>query len=105
MLASCGNTSANYHVAGPLRRTECYRGIPGGPQRYGVAKSVWVIFQIANLLSVAAYGYHAGLAYWVLRGINKKKAAGIVEVEDPEVVAARRTKAREEWIKMTRHGL
>lgn len=102
MLASCASSES---VQGPLRRSECYKGIKGGPSEHGVAKGIWIAFQICNLLSVIAYAYHAGLAYYVLRGINQRKAAGLEEVEDPEIVAARRAKAREEWVKMTRYGL
>lgn len=103
MLASCGPDRSK--VPGALRRSECYVGIKGGPQDYGITKGVWIAFQVCNLLSAIAYAYHAGLAYYVLRGINRRKAAGEIEVEDPDVVAARRAKAREEWIKMTGHGL
>lgn len=102
MLASCGPDGAA--VPGTLRRSECYVGIKGGPQKYGISKGVWVAFQVCNLLSAIAYAYHASLAYYVLRGINRRKAAGEIEVEDPDVIAAKRAKAREEWIKMTRHG-
>ncbi|KAL8726217.1 MAG: hypothetical protein Q9166_006842 [cf. Caloplaca sp. 2 TL-2023] len=103
MLASCGPSASG--VAAPLRRSECYVGIEGGPTTYGVSKGIWTAFQACNLLSAIAYAYHAGLAYYVLRGINRRKAAGEVEVEDPDVIAARREQAREQWIKMTRHGL
>ena len=103
MLASCGPSESG--VPGSLRRAECYVGSKGGPQHYGVSKGIWIAFQICNLLSAIAYAYHAGLAYYVLRGIKQRKAAGIVEVEDPEIIAARRAKAREEWVKMTRYGL
>lgn len=101
MLGSCGASESG--VPGVLRRSECYRGIKGGPQRHGVNKGVWITFQVCNLLSAIGYAYHAGLAYYVLRGIKQRKAAGVVEVEDPELIAARRAKAREEWIKMTKH--
>ncbi len=102
MLASCGPDGVA--VPGTLRRSECYIGIEGGPQKHGISKGVWIAFQVCNLLSAIAYAYHAGLAYYVLRGINRRKAAGEIEVEDPDIIAARRAKAREEWIKMTRHG-
>lgn len=49
-------------------------------------------FQVCNLLSAMAYGYHAGLASYVLKGINTRKTAGVVE---PEVVAARRAKGHD----------
>lgn len=103
MLGSCG--AAESGVPGSLRRAECYVGIKGGPQRFGVSKGIWVAFVVCNLLSAIAYGYHAALAYYVRRGINQRKAAGVVEVEDPDVIAARRAKAREEWIKLTKQGL
>ncbi|KAL8705411.1 MAG: hypothetical protein Q9201_001483 [Fulgogasparrea decipioides] len=102
MLGSCGSSES---VPGPLRRTECYKGIKGGPSEHGVTKGIWIAFQVCNLLSVIAYAYHAALAYYVLRGINRRKAAGVEEVEDPDFIAARRAKAREEWVKMTRQGL
>ncbi|KAL8679795.1 MAG: hypothetical protein Q9186_003960 [Xanthomendoza sp. 1 TL-2023] len=103
MLASCGPSAKG--VVGSLRKSECYVGIEGGPKRYGVTEGVWAAFQTCNLLSAIAYAYHAALAYYVLRGIKQRKAAGIEEVEDPELVAARRAKARAEWIKMTQRGL
>ncbi|KAI4242321.1 MAG: hypothetical protein L6R40_004050 [Gallowayella cf. fulva] len=103
MLASCGPSAKG--VLRPLRRSECYLGIEGGPTRYGVTKGIWAAFQACNLLSAILYAYHAALAYYVLRGINQRKAAGIVEVEDPEVIAERRAKAREEWVRMTKRGL
>lgn len=101
MLASCRPTASS--IPGSLRRSECYVGIKGGPQKHGITKGIWIAFQVCNLLSAIAYAYHAGLAYYVLRGINQRKAAGEVEVEDPDVIAARRVKAQEEWIRMTKH--
>lgn len=103
MLASCRRSAKG--IAGPLRRTECYVGIEGEPIKYGISMGTWAVFQACNLLSAIAYGYHAALAYYVLRGINQRKAAGIEEVENPEVIAARRAKAQAEWIKMTCRGL
>ncbi|KAL8689594.1 MAG: hypothetical protein Q9218_004769 [Villophora microphyllina] len=102
MLASCGPSNS---IPGPLRRSECYVGINGGPTQYGASKGIWIAFQTSSLLSAIAYAYHAGMAYYVLRGINQRKAAGLVEVEDPDDIAASITRAQEEWVRMTRMGL
>ena len=46
------------------------------------------------------------MAWYVKRGLDRKRREGVEEVEDPEVVEARNQKARELWIKMAnREGL
>lgn len=100
MLSSCTTKSPL-----PLRKAECYKGAPGvvdgGPE-----KSIWVGLGVCGMLSAVAYGVHAGMAWYVMRTLEKRRKAGVVEVEDPEDVEARNQKARELWIKMAnREGL
>lgn len=100
MLGTCASAPS---APRGLAHSECPRGIRGGPT-IGVDRNVWDVFQVMSLLSVVAYSVHAAMAIYVLRDQKRKKALGLL-IEDPEVVAARRAKAREQWIQMTRqHG-
>lgn len=100
MLGTCASAPS---APRGLAHSECPRGIRGGPT-IGVDRNVWDVFQVMGLLSVVAYSVHAAMAIYVLRDQKRKKALGLL-IEDPEVVAARRAKAREQWIRMTQqHG-
>ncbi|KAL8743841.1 MAG: hypothetical protein Q9190_003847 [Brigantiaea leucoxantha] len=100
MLGTCASAPS---APRGLAHSECPKGIRGGPT-VGVNRSVWDAFQVFGLLSVVAYLIHAGMALYVMKDRNHKRALGLL-IEDPEVVEARRAKAREQWYEMThQHG-
>lgn len=56
-----------------------------------------------SLLSAVLYTCHAGMAIYVRLDLKRKKESGMVEDRDPALEEARAQKARDLWVKMTRH--
>ena len=75
-------------------------GTSGGPTT-GISKGAWGAFMAFNLLSTVLYLCHAGMAIYVKMAMKQKRDSGILEVEDPEKIEARRQKARDLWVKAT----
>ena len=96
LVISCTSTS----VSQSLRQTECAVGTASGPS-IGISKGAWGAFVAFNFLSTVMYLCHAGMAFYVKRVMKQKMESGILEVEDPEKVEARKQKARDLWVKAT----
>ena len=95
MLSSCGASAPL-----GLRRTECPAGTSGVPSA-SVSRGVWAAMGVTGLFSAALYAVHAGMAFYVKRVLDYRKAEGLEEAVDPDEQEAERQKARELWIKMT----
>lgn len=99
MLGSCIHSP----TAGPaLRQAECYQGTPGPGGDSGVSLPVWALLVTCELISAVGYGIHFAMAYRVRSVEMQRKRDGIVDAVDPAVEEARKQKARDLWVKMTK---
>lgn len=63
---------------------------------------VWVTMVFFSFVSAVGYALHAGMAWMVRRRLAWKEREGVLEIVDPDEEEARKAKARELWIRMTR---
>ena len=54
-----------------------------------------------SFLSAVGYACHATMGWMVYKNMKFKRERGVVEVEAPEDLEARKKKAHELWVRMT----